>query len=80
MDVDRLEGSKEGLEVLHTSSFTIPSGMSTAIVGPSGAGKSTIIQLIQRFYNLSEGQIKIDNTNINDINLAALRDQIGYVS
>ena len=45
----------------------------TALVGHSGAGKSTIIKLIPRFYNISEGDIKIDDQSINDCTLFSLR-------
>lgn len=49
-------------------------------MGPSGSGKSTIIQLIERFYDPSEGSILFDQENIRNIHLGALRDQIGLVS
>jgi ABC-type multidrug transport system fused ATPase/permease subunit len=66
--------------VLQNSSFNIKVGSSTAIVGPSGSGKSTIVQMIERFYNPSEGEIYFDNVNIKDITLKGLRESIGYVS
>jgi ABC-type multidrug transport system fused ATPase/permease subunit len=66
--------------VLQNSSFNIKVGSSTAIVGPSGSGKSTIVQMIERFYNPSEGEIYFDNVNITDITLKGLRESIGYVS
>ena len=52
----------------------------TALVGHSGAGKSTIIKLIPRFYNISEGDIKIDDQSINDCTLFSLRKNISLVS
>lgn len=50
-----------------------------ALVGPSGAGKSTIIQLILRYYDVISGSIKIDNTNIKDINVKQLRENMAIV-
>lgn len=52
----------------------------TAIVGPSGSGKSTIVQMIERFYQPAEGEIYLDDINVKDIQLKALRESIGYVS
>eukprot|EP00350_Pseudokeronopsis_sp_OXSARD2_P009617 CAMPEP_0170566020 /NCGR_PEP_ID=MMETSP0211-20121228/79564_1 /TAXON_ID=311385 /ORGANISM="Pseudokeronopsis sp., Strain OXSARD2" /LENGTH=203 /DNA_ID=CAMNT_0010887071 /DNA_START=1363 /DNA_END=1974 /DNA_ORIENTATION=- len=66
--------------VFKEANFTIKEGESTVIVGPSGAGKSTVVQLIERFYNIQEGEISFDGTNINDISLMTLRQSIGYVS
>ena len=50
-----------------------------AFVGPSGAGKSTIANLIPRFYEVTEGAIKVDGMDIRDVTVASLRDQIGIV-
>jgi ABC-type multidrug transport system fused ATPase/permease subunit len=49
-------------------------------VGPSGSGKSSIVSLILRFYDLTDGQIKIDGRDIKDINISALRERVGFVS
>lgn len=68
------------MNVLRNINFVIEEGKTVAIVGPSGSGKSTIVQLIQRFYDPSEGQILIDDENIKNYNLAWLRDHIGVVS
>ena len=57
----------------------ISAGETIAFVGPSGAGKTTICSLIPRFYEVSEGEILIDNINIQDIKLRNLRDNIGIV-
>jgi ABC-type multidrug transport system fused ATPase/permease subunit len=54
-------------------------GETTAIVGPSGSGKSTIMQLIERFYNTSGGQILFDGEDINSIDITSLRQCMGYV-
>ena len=66
--------------VLKNISFEIKAGTTTAIVGSTGAGKSTIINLINRFYEINSGDILIDGTNIKDFALSSLRNQIGFVS
>ena len=58
----------------------VEGGKISALVGKSGAGKSTIINLIPRFYDPQEGEIKIDNQNISEINLKSLRKKISLVS
>ena len=55
-------------------------GQSTALVGPSGGGKSTILNLIPRFYDATEGRISIDGVDIRDVTLASLRDKIALVT
>ena len=66
--------------VIKKMNFTILPGQSVAFVGYSGSGKSTIIQLIERFYDVSEGQILIDDKDIREYNLLELRRKIGIVS
>ena len=60
-------------------SFLIKSGTSTAIVGPSGSGKSTIVQLINRLYDPTAGEIRFGSDEIKDLDLVKLREMIGYV-
>ena len=67
-------------EVLKNISFDLKTGTTTAIVGATGAGKSTIINLINRFYEINSGDILIDGINIKEFTLSSLRDQIGFVS
>ena len=55
-------------------------GETLAIVGPSGGGKSTIIQMIERFYDPLEGDVEYEGTNLKDVNIQWLRDQLGLVS
>ncbi|WP_081209583.1 ABC transporter ATP-binding protein [Salegentibacter sediminis] len=66
-------------EVLKGISFRAEPGETIAIVGATGAGKSTIINLLNRFYEINSGKILIDGTDIRDINLQSLRSQIAVV-
>ena len=65
--------------VLSGVNFTAEPGQTTAIIGSTGSGKSTLIDLIPRFYDVSAGQILIDNVDIRDQKLSDLYSQIGYV-
>lgn len=65
---------------LHDISFSVEAGKTVALVGRSGSGKSTIASLLIRFYDISQGEILIDNHNIKDFTLHCLRNQIGLVS
>ena len=67
-------------EVLHDINLDVKPGEVIAIVGPSGAGKTTLVNLIARFYEVQEGSITIDHTDIRQIKLESIRRQIGYVS
>ncbi|MEK6494795.1 ABC transporter ATP-binding protein [Myroides odoratimimus] len=69
----------EGTEVLKGINLDIAPGSTIAIVGSSGAGKSTIINLLNRFYDIDSGTICIDGININDYKLATLRKQVAVV-
>ena len=66
-------------EVLHGISFSAKAGETIAIVGATGAGKSTIINLLNRFYEINDGEILVDEVNIRDYTLASLRKQIAVV-
>jgi ABC-type transport system involved in Fe-S cluster assembly fused permease/ATPase subunit len=65
--------------IIKNVSFTVPNGKKVAIVGPTGAGKSTISRLLFKFYDPKEGNIYINNTNINKISQKSLRKIIGVV-
>ena len=67
-------------DVLHDISFTAKKGTTTAIIGATGAGKSTLINLIPRFYDTSEGTVTVDGRNVRDYDECALRNRIGYIS
>ncbi|MDG1572234.1 ABC transporter ATP-binding protein [Robiginitalea sp. M366] len=66
-------------EVLHGISFAVEPGQKIAIVGATGAGKSTIINLLNRFYDIDSGQILLDQTDIREYRLASLRRNIAVV-
>ena len=66
-------------QVLHNINLTIEPGDKIAIIGDSGCGKSTFTQLIERFYDVSNGELLIDGINIKNHNLKQLRKNIGYI-
>lgn len=68
-----------GANVLENVSFDVKAGQSVALVGPTGAGKTTIVNLISRFYNLSGGEVFIDDSDISDVTLHSLRSQMGIM-
>jgi ABC-type multidrug transport system fused ATPase/permease subunit len=65
--------------VLKDVSFCIDPGQLVGIVGPTGSGKSTVVSLIPRFYDPSQGTVKIDGRDVRDYKINALREHIGYV-
>lgn len=65
---------------LHGVDLQVPAGSTVALVGPSGAGKSTILNLIPRFYEVTEGAVRIDGYDIRDVTFASLRQQVALVS
>lgn len=67
------------ITALKNISFEINSGQTIAIIGKTGSGKSTILDLLGRLYDVSEGEIRIDGNPIRDLNLVNLRTSIGYV-
>ncbi len=71
--------SEDTDDILDKVNLHIGSGESFALVGPSGGGKTTICNLIPRFYELTSGSIKIDGTDIRDVTLKSLRENIGIV-
>lgn len=74
------QGTPEHQQVLKGVSFIAKAGETTAIVGASGAGKSTLIALIQRFYDVNDGRILIDDQDIAGVTVNSLRHSIAYVS
>ncbi len=68
-----------GNDVLHDISFTARPGETTAFIGSTGSGKSTLVNLLPRLYDVTEGSITIDGIDIRDLSLKELREQIGFV-
>lgn len=73
----RYPGAEE--DVIHDVSFTAKPGQTTAIVGSTGSGKSTIVNLIPRFYDVTEGHIFVDGVDVRDVSQHDLREKLGYV-
>ncbi|CAH0052065.1 unnamed protein product [Clonostachys solani] len=71
--------SRPDVNVLHDFTLSVPAGKVTALVGPSGSGKSTIIGLLERWYNPTDGSLKLDGENIMNFNLRWLRTNIRLV-
>nr|WP_192925309.1 MULTISPECIES: ABC transporter ATP-binding protein [Eggerthella] len=65
--------------VLEHIDFTAEPGKTTALIGSTGSGKSTVIKLIERFYDVTEGSVTIDGVDVRDVTQQALREQLGYV-
>jgi ATP-binding cassette subfamily B protein len=66
-------------DVLHDVSFRIPAGHTVALLGATGSGKSTVVNLIPRFYDVTDGAIRMDGRDIREVQLESLRQQIGVV-
>ena len=66
-------------EILEDINFTAKPGQTTAIIGSTGSGKSTVVNLIPRFYDVTEGELCIDGVNVKDVSQKDLRDIIGFV-
>jgi ATP-binding cassette subfamily B protein len=73
----RYPGAEE--DVLHDISFTAKPGQTTAIIGTTGSGKSTIVSLIPRFYEVTDGAVCLDGIDIRQVSQHDLRDKIGYI-
>lgn len=66
-------------EILHDISFTVEAGKTLGIMGATGAGKTSIVQLLQRMYDATDGNIYLDDVNIKELSLEQLRTSISYV-
>ena len=71
--------SDTNITALKNISFKVNPGETLAILGNTGSGKSTILELIGRLYEVDNGQLKVNNKNIKDLNISSLRGSIGYV-
>lgn len=77
---DRVSFAYDGGEpVLNDICHEVRPGLVTALVGTSGAGKSTFVNMIPRFYDVTEGAVRIDGVDVRDVTLASLREQMGIV-
>ncbi len=66
--------------IIEDVSFTVDGGDTLALVGPTGAGKSTVLKLLLRMYDVDEGSIEVDGTDLRDVTIPSLRRSVGYVS
>ena len=80
IDIKNINFRYEEENVLKNFSLEVQKGQTVALVGQSGSGKSTIANLLTRFYDVQEGEIKIDDTNIKDLKLDSLRGLMGLVT
>jgi subfamily B ATP-binding cassette protein MsbA len=80
LELSNVQFSYDNEPVLKNINLKVSAGEVVAIVGVSGAGKSTLVDLIPRFYEVSEGAILIDGVDIRDVTMDSLRDQIGIVT
>lgn len=82
-DAVRLEdvhfGYTPDKEILHGVSIEVPKGQSVAVVGPTGSGKTTIMNLINRFYDVNSGAVTFDGVDVRDLKLENLRSNVGIV-
>jgi len=80
IDLDHVDFAyRDGLPVLHDVDLHIRPGETVAVVGPSGGGKSTLCQLIPRFYDVSEGCVKLDGKDVRHVTQRSLRRNVGVV-
>ncbi|WP_353084265.1 ABC transporter ATP-binding protein [Flavobacterium sp.] len=80
ISIENINFKYEEENVLKNFSLQVPKGKTVALVGQSGSGKSTIANLLTRFYDVQEGSIKIDDTNIKDMTMNSLRHLLGLVT
>ena len=71
--------AQEAEPVIQDVSFQAQAGQTVAFIGSTGSGKSTLVNLIPRFYDVSEGQILVDGVNVADYDLSELRKRVGYI-
>ena len=76
----RYPDAGDGDYVIKNISFTAHKGETVAVIGSTGSGKSTLINLIPRFYDASEGEVLVDGINVRDYTQKALREKLGYIS
>jgi ATP-binding cassette, subfamily B, multidrug efflux pump len=79
IEFDHVSFAQEDKDILSDISFKLESGKTLGIMGATGAGKSSIVNLLQRFYDTTEGEIRLDGVNIKDLTLKELRSNISVV-
>lgn len=72
-------GYTKDKEILHGVDISVDKGQSVALVGPTGSGKTTIMNLLNRFYDVDSGKVTFDGTDVRDIQLTSLRNNVGIV-
>lgn len=80
LSIEKINFKYEDENVLKNFSLEVPKGKTVALVGQSGSGKSTIANLLTRFYDVNEGNVKLDGINIKDMTMKSLRHMIGLVT
>ncbi|MFC7141008.1 ABC transporter ATP-binding protein [Halosimplex aquaticum] len=70
----------DGGPVVEDVTFEVEPGETVGIVGPTGAGKSTLLKLLVRFYDVDEGAVRVDGTDVRDLTVDSLRDAVGFIS
>ena len=80
IEFDRVSFKYDKATVLHNVSFAVNPGETIAIMGPTGAGKTTIVNLIPRFYDVSEGRVLVDGVDVRQLELDELRSNIGIAT
>lgn len=76
---ERVSFAMEGKTILNDISFDVPAGNTIGIMGATGSGKSSVINLLQRFFDVTEGSVKVDGVDVRDLSLKQLRSSISVV-
>jgi ATP-binding cassette subfamily B protein len=73
-------GYGDGRAVLHDIDIDVQAGRTVALVGPTGSGKSTLVMLIPRLYDVSDGRVMVDGADVRDVDVSSLRREVAFVS
>ncbi|WP_135830084.1 ABC transporter ATP-binding protein [Halorussus halobius] len=80
VEYDDVDFAYEDEPVLRGVDFTAEPGETVGLVGPTGAGKTTVLKLLVRLYDVTDGAVRLDGRDVRDVTLSSLRDAVGYVS